>query len=223
MFRPLTIALAVSTLLGTGLTARSTPITYDFSGTLDHSYQGSNQFSGTFTYDTDLPLNTSIEPSPGWSYYTGVPADPSEPVLSLKFNLGNTPSTTFGQLQSDELIVAHQASGSDGFFIQEEFLSRPGSGGGPTTVWAELGMANNNLIQRGPFSSTSPPSYLNLQDFSIGADLTVQINPTNGTGQMYVGTITSLTLETATPEPRSFLIFAFLGIGGKALRFRRRS
>jgi hypothetical protein len=47
--------------------ALATPITYTFSGTLDQAYNGSNQFSGSFTYDTDLPLYQGIGPIPGSS------------------------------------------------------------------------------------------------------------------------------------------------------------
>jgi hypothetical protein len=193
--------------------AQAVPITYAFSGTLSQPYDGSSQFSGTFTYDTDLPVNTNIPPYPDMTYYSGVPADPTEPVLSLTFTLGNTPSSSFGYIDSDELSVTHQPSGSDAFDISEQFIANSGSGSGPSSVFAGIGMTNNNLVQRAPFTSTSPPSSLNLANFSMGASLTVEMNFSNGTGQMYAGTITSLEAVTATPEPASFLVFGILGAG----------
>jgi PEP-CTERM motif len=191
--------------------AWATPITYAFSGTLDQPYNGSSQFSGTFTYDTDLPLNPNVQPYPGWSYYSGVPVDPSEPPLSLTFNLGNTPSSSFGTLQSSEMIVTHTQGGYDGFYIEEQLQSNSSSGGGQS-VFANIGMVNDNSIQNGPFTSTNPPLSLNLASFSMGAQLDITISPSNGQGATYVGTITAL-VETPAPEPASLLVFGILGAG----------
>ena len=101
--------------------AQASPITYDFSGTLSQPYNGSTQFSGTLTYDTDLPAYPGIVPSAGWSYYSGVPTDPTAPVVSLTFNLGNTASSSFGNIVNDEVIVAHTQN-TDAFFIYEQFF-----------------------------------------------------------------------------------------------------
>ena len=191
--------------------AWATPITYEFSGTLDQPYNGSSQFSGTFTYDTDLPLNPNVQPYPGWSYYSRVPVDPSEPPLSLTFNLGNTPSSSFGTMQNIEMIVTHTQGGYDGFYIEEGYSPNSVSGNAPS-VFANIGMVNDNSIQNGPFTSTNPPLSLNLASFSMGAQLDVTISPSNGQGAAYVGTITSL-VETSAPEPASLLVFGILGAG----------
>ena len=189
---------------------QATPISYEFSGTLSQPFDGSTQFSGTFVYDTDLPPYPGINPSPGWSYYSGVPADPTEPVLSLTFNLGNTSSSSFGNIATDELIVAH-TSASDAFYISESF----GYAGGEN-LYAEIGMVNDNLVYRGPFTSTIPPSSLSLSDFSMGANLTLQGTLAGGQQVNVVGTVTSLTpvgIEgQPVPEPASLLVF-FLVLG----------
>jgi hypothetical protein len=190
--------------------ARATPITYAFRGTLSQLYNGSSQFSGTFTYDTDLPLNPNVQPYPGWSYYSGVPANTSEPPLSLTFNLGNTPSSSFGTMQNIEMIVTHTQGDYDGFYIEGQ-LSNSNSGGGQS-VFANIGMVNDNSIQNGPFTSTNPPLSLNLASFSMGAQLDITISPSNGQGATYIGTITSL-VETPAPEPASLLVFGVLGAG----------
>lgn len=191
--------------------AWATPITYAFSGTLDQPYDGSSQFSGRFTYDTDLPLNPMVLPYADWSYYSGTPANASEPPLSLTFNLGNTPSSSFGTMQNIEMIVTHTQGDYDGFYIEGQLLSNSGSGG-QQSVFANIGMLNDNSVQSGPFASTAPPLSLNLASFSMGAQLDVTISPGNGQGAAYVGTITSL-VETSAPEPTSLLVFGILGAG----------
>jgi hypothetical protein len=196
--------------------ANAAPVSYAFSGTLDGPYNGASKFSGTLTYATDLPLYPGITPTPGWSYYSGVPVDPTEPVLSLTFNLGNTSSSSFGNIVSDELIVAHNGL-SDGFFISETFSSTVRG----QNLMAAIGMVNNNLVQRGPFNSTDPPTSLNLASFDLGANLTLSA----GQYMTVTGTITSLTLLTggggppSVPEPASVLVFLALG-AGVAVRLR---
>jgi len=76
------------------LLGQASPISYEFSGTLSQPFNGTTQFSGSFTYNTSLPAYPGIVPSPGWSYYSGVPTDPTAPVVSLTFNLGNTASSS---------------------------------------------------------------------------------------------------------------------------------
>ena len=189
--------------------SQASPISYEFSGTLAQPVNGSSQFSGTFTYDTDLPPYPGISPFPGWSYYSGVPADPSEPVLSMTFSVGGTPSSSFGTVTSDELIVSHTTT-SDAFFIQEAF-----SHSGGQNVWAEFGMSSNNLVNRAPFNSLDPPASLNLADF-VGANLTVQGTGSDGQPLNIIGTVTSLVPVGATapvPEPSSLLVFAVVGAG----------
>ena len=198
------LAFVVSLVCGWS-SSQASPISYAFSGTLAQPFNGSTQFSGTFTFDTDLPNYPGIQPFPGWSYYSGVPANPSEPVLSLNYNVGNTSSSSFGPISNDELIVALTPA-SDGFFIQESF-----SYAGGQNISAEFGMSSNNLVQRAPFTSTNPPASLSLADFS-GANLVVQGTTTDGQQLNIVGTVTSLVplgdLAAPVPEPASVLIFA---------------
>jgi PEP-CTERM motif len=188
-------------------TADASPVSYAFTGTFQQPFDGSTQFSGTLVYNTNLPAYPGIQPSPGWSYYSGVPTDPSAPVSSLTFQIGNTSSSSFGSLNNLEVIVAH-TQGSDGFFLQEQFLGPSGS-----FLTAELGMANDNRVQGGPFASSALPASLNLSDFSIGADLTLNGQDASGQGFNVVGTITSLTPIGQVPEPSTGLVFAVLGAG----------
>jgi hypothetical protein len=196
--------------------AQASPLSYAFSGTLAQPYNGSTQFSGTLTYDTDLPLYPGIQPSPGWSYYSGVPADPTEPVVSLTFNVGNLSSSTLGSLANDEVIVAHTQS-NDAFYVNETFGYNNGQ-----NLYAEIGMVNNNLVQQGHFNSLAPPSSLNLADFSMGSNLTLSGTLAGGQQVNVVGTVTSLEPIRPIPEPSSLLVFSMV-LGTAVFLIRRES
>jgi hypothetical protein len=193
--------------MGCGSFAEASPVGYAFSGTLAQPFDGSTQFSGTFKYDTNLPPDPNINPSPGWSYYLGTPTDPSSPPVSLTFNLGNTSSSSFGSADNIEVVVAHTPS-SDGFFINEQFPFQ-----GRQNLTAEIGLANNNLAQPGPFKSSSLPSSLNLTDFSIGGNLTFWGTTADGQQVNVVGTVTSLVPDLNAPETATLAVFIVLGAG----------
>jgi hypothetical protein len=192
----------------------ASPIQYSFTGTLSQPYNGATHFSGTFTYNTDLPIYPGIQPSPGWQYYSGVPTDPTAPPVSLTFHIGSFSSTSLGGIASDEVIVAHTQS-NDGFYFQEAFNYTHGQ-----NLTAEIGMVNNNLVQRAPFSSLDPPGHLSLSEFSMGSNLTFWGRTADGQEVNVVGTVTSLVAISSVPEPGSLLVFTVLGAG--FLRCRRR-
>jgi hypothetical protein len=189
--------------------AGASPVTYAFTGTFQQPFDGSTQFSGTLVYNTDLPAYPGIQPFPGWSYYAGVPNDPTAPVSSLTFQVGDTPSSTFGSVSNLEVIVAHTQA-NDGFYLWEQFRSPTGQ-----NMTAEFGTVSNNLVQRGPLPSLAPPSSLSLSDFSFGATLNLYGQTANGQWINVVGNITSL---TPVPEPSAPLVFAALGAGLAAYR-----
>jgi hypothetical protein len=193
--------------------AHGSALTYAFSGTLWQPYNGSTQFSGTFTYDTDLPPYPGSNAYPGSAAYSGVPYDPTEPPVSLTFTLGNTPSSSFGTVSSDEVLVDHNLGGSpqggDLFGITQQYNEIGG-----VTAFAKIGFGNDDLIQSAPFSSTAPPSSLSLAAFSMGGNLVIEFVSQQDQVPSVFGTITSLTLisssQTPVPEPSSLLIFAGL-------------
>jgi hypothetical protein len=184
--------------------ALASPITYSISGTLNQPYNGSTQFSGTVTYDTDLPLNPQVTAYTGWSYYLGTPPVSSEPPASLMLNLGGTSSTSLGPVSNVEVIVSHTQD-NDSFNLFEQFS--PANG---LPAWANFGISNNNLTNPAPFTSTDLPAGLSLSAFSNGAQLTFGVMNNSGSQQVFTGTITSM---AAAPEPASVLIFGILGAG----------
>jgi hypothetical protein len=189
--------------------AKASPVSYTFSGTLAQPFNGSTQFSGTLSFDTNLPPHSGIQPSPGWSYYSGIPADGSSSPVFLTFNLGNTPSSSFGNVVNSEVIVAHTPT-SDGFFVYQQYPFA-----GTQNLSAEFGMSNNNLTQPGPFNASTPPGSLNLADFNVGANLTLWGETADGQQVQAVGTIASLIPPRMppVPEPAPFVLFAVLGAG----------
>ena len=188
---------------------QASPISYGFSGTLAQPFDGATTFSGSFTYDTDLPIYPGLGGGyPGWSYYSGVPADPSEPVLSLTFNVGNLSSASLLPVEMDDLVVSHTQL-SDSFDIQETLSYAKGQ-----NLTATFGMSSNNLVERAPFSSTDPPPSLNLADFS-GANFSLEGTTAAGQQLNVIGTVTSLVPlsdpQVPVPEPGSVLIFVVAG------------
>jgi hypothetical protein len=191
--------------------AEASPVSYEFTGTLYQPYNGSTRFSGTLTYNTDLPTYPGIQPSPGWSYYLGVPNDPTAPVTSLAFQIGDTPSSSLGSPANVEVIVAHSAS-DDGFYVYESLAQASAP-----NLSAEFGIVNNNLVQRAPIGGPVPPASLNLADFSMGATLNLY-GTLNGQWVNLAGRVDSLTPITTVPEPSSALVFVALGFGTVVFR-----
>ena len=199
-------------------------ISYDFSGTLSQPYDGASTFTGTFTYDTDLQLSPTIAPSANGIYYSGTPVNPTEPLVSMTFNLGNTPSSTFGGggISEQEVFVSHQQGTPYPTASQDVFQIYEKVGTGSDAVYAELTLTNNNLVQPAPLTSDSPPSQLSLSDFSMGGTLALWGGgPDAGPrGLDELGTVTALGggttsasggSESPVPEPASLVVFASLG------------
>ena len=197
MFRAGTLGLGVVVCLIGGVTpAPAAPITYEysFSGTLAQPYNGSNQFSGTFSYNTSLLPGYQ---TPGMGDYI----DPTAQAVSLSLNIGNTSSSTFGPVETvvpPSVGVGHSPK-MDSFSIGEGF-----SGSGAEV---RISMINDNTIAPGPFNSTSLPASLDLASFNMGAGVYFQGPDDNG---QTFGTITSL-VPIPVPEPSNLLIFAALG------------
>ena len=195
---------AIACLVCGASPALATPITYSFSGTLAQPYDGSTQFSGTLTYDTDLPLNPTVQPYAGWSYYLGTPSVTTEPPASLTFTLGGTSSSSLGPASNVEVIVSHTQA-DDSFNLFQQFS--PANG---LPAWANFGLSNNNMTNPAPFSSTDLPAGLSLPAFSNGGQFTFGMVDSSGSQQVFSGSITAM---AQTPEPASLLVFGVLGFG----------
>src|SRR5262249_30518466 len=141
--------------------AGASPVSYDFSGTFPQAVFGSTQFSGTFTYDTNLPPYPGAAWTPTIHYYAGADGTPINTSLSLRSD-GTNP---LGMPVNSELVVTHSPS-YDELNLDMTYRSSAGR-----TYYATIGMLNHNGLANGPFTSLDPPSSLNLSNFNIGNQL----------------------------------------------------
>jgi hypothetical protein len=188
----------------------ASPVSYDFRGTFPQQVFGSTQFSGTFTYDTNLPFYPDAHQDATHAYYAGADGTP----IAMTLNLGSSQTNPLGSPIQSELVITH-SSANDELNLDVTYQS---SGSQPN--FATIGMLNNNTLNSGPFTSVNPPSTLSLSNFNFGNQLILRTP--DGTK---VGTITSLT-PTTVPEPATLGIFGVLAVGfvyrGRIVRSRSR-
>jgi hypothetical protein len=203
-------------------TASSSPITYDFSGTLGTPVDGSEQYSGSVTFD--MSSFHSSGPSYIW--------DTSNP-LQFTLNLGHHSATidSGGVDHGINIIISHDdpshydsiaihvvASGAD----PANGLSDSGFYGNRLEFLISMDNPDGNVLP----STPGPIPTIKLTDFPYnGVELWLGERP-----QAFVtevpGSLTSFTLEsqsdpTNIPEPSTIVVFALLGIAGTSSRSRR--
>jgi hypothetical protein len=210
--------------------AIAAPVIYAFSGTLSQPFDGTSQFSGTFTYDTSMPQSWST--SPGVGVYSSQVTPPSYPPPTLTFNIGDKTDTSFGSVFSTINTVVHTQA-SDSFEIDSNLNNGNNKGGQYpgeySYILESIKFQNNNLISPGPFSSTALPSTLNLRDFNDSSpQFEIDGFLANGQYVEVFGQITTLTplgstggLASSVPEPSTVLII--LVMGGSLMVSRRMS
>lgn len=193
-------------------TVEASPISYDFSGTFSAPVDGATQFSGTFTYDSNLPLNPNANQSSNIAYYTNPDSGSSITPISITFTTnGNVSSSSLGTITSAELSVWHDAS-YDSLNINVGYTDAAGK-----NLEMTIGMLNFNNQSPGTFTSLAPPANLSLSSFNGGTQFIFNSRPM-GQAPPVVGTITSLHATGANvPEPTTLSVFLLAG-GGIALR-----
>jgi hypothetical protein len=202
----LPLAVAALVLLSTHQMAEGSPITYDFSGTI---YNGATDwiggnFSGSFTINTDPTVNSSGAVQEGGS-------DVSITLNGSAF--GGTPQ----KLSSSALYASETPDPSGPPLIQVSITGGPirpsgaGIGAGFAMIFVSPGQAKQ-LSNLGNFN------------FSTSTISSVQFTGLDSAGAYATssGTITSIELVSA-PEPRTWVVFAGLGIAALVYRHRRRS
>jgi hypothetical protein len=181
---PILAWFAVASLQGS-------PITYDFNGRLDSPVDGATTFSGSFTYSTNLPLVPNAHQASNITYYGDDPTTPGK-LISVSFSFGNVNSRNLGSISNTELSVWHDQT-YDMIQIDAAFTKN-----GNTSHFT-MAMLNDNRISPGQFTSTAPPSSLDLALFNQGND--IRFDPTIPiTGPAVFGTITGL-VPAGTPLP----------------------
>jgi hypothetical protein len=215
------LVLAAALASGLAATARAVPIRYDFSGEIVENYAegpaapwgDATTFTGSIIYDTDLPSHPNKVPSAELNYYTMGPSPSSGLVGSLTFQLGDVPSSYFGNAIDGRLGVGRLSDG-DVFFVQETY-----SGSRDVDLLATISFLNEHRIQPGPLVSDAPPSGLSLPDFSNGSHFSIEGIDADGRLIHLGGRVTSLTPSDdipKVPEPASVLVFAAVVIATAA-------
>lgn len=210
--------------------ARAEPLTYQFGGTLTQPFEGSSQFSGTFTYDTSSPL-FGTQSDPTVATYSGALGTP----MSATFTLGGLSSTSLGTPEGATLAVFHRPT-EDAFIIEFRYPEPADAGPFPAVPQVAIGFRNNNVVGINPLNSTSIPSMLNLSAFNDGGQINYQ-QPIDHAQMVNLvsGTITSLQLVSgnptpdpgpgpvnSVPKPTSLCLFGALGLGECLRRACRR-
>ncbi|WP_406698291.1 PEP-CTERM sorting domain-containing protein [Singulisphaera sp. Ch08] len=195
-------------MFATVTTAQASPVSYDFSGTFDQPVNGSTQFSGTFSYDTDLESATGL-PTTEIGFYKDAPGQAGT-LISMSFTVGNMTSSSLGPIVGSSLTVSHVAQ-YDMFNLNVAF--KPGY----HTIWQSIYITRDNTPDAGPgpFTSGQPPTSLSLSDFG-GASFFFT-SPDQPDRYADLGKVTSLT--PAVPEP-STLAVLLIGFGGVVIRKR---
>jgi hypothetical protein len=209
------VGIAVCALLGVvAREAGASPVTYQFNGRFSQAEFGSTQFSGTFTYDTNLPLYPGAAQDATHHYYAGADGTP----VAMTLNLGSPGNNPLGTPTNSELVVTHSPA-YDELNLDVSYRSTTGN----QTNTATIGLLNNNGLAPGPFTSLDPPPSLSLSGFNLGNQLILFLP--DGTTGTVVGTITSLSPLTSVPEPASALVFGAIvaGLVSRRARNGRRS
>ncbi|MHC5538510.1 PEP-CTERM sorting domain-containing protein [Singulisphaera rosea] len=206
--------------------AHAEPITYNFSGTTERfddimggfaDIPGGTPFSGSFTYDPQIPL---IDKTPLIAIFGDTGDDPTTKdygspllgpplpghVLNATMNVGGLPSFAIGSpvggvisIRNDQMFGWPTPLPSDTFIL---------SVGDPNGNWVEVKLADPTGQA---LASTALPSTLDLAKFSQAS---VEYKSAAG---LVAGDITSLVPVNA-PEPS---VFAILALGALGMVFRR--
>jgi hypothetical protein len=178
-------------VLGVAAPAPATPISFNFSGTSSASGGSPTQFSGTFSYDSDVPLFSAAQQSSTIAYYADAAGNYGK-LINLNFSASNgLSSSSLGTLISDLLVVRHDSS-TDKVDVEFTYLNSSG-----VTSMVNIGLYNDNTKTPGPLTSLAPPTSLSLSNFNMGAQLDVYSYSGNSS-QPWSGTINSLQM---VPEP----------------------
>lgn len=205
--------------------AGASPITYNFTGTVNESIRISgvnagDPLSGTLSYDTNLIPNPPPDPSNPGSI-SGYEAPPGTNLISLQVKVG---SQTFGIDNPGHagVLVAHDYS--DGFFFgtpSDFFL---------VSIEDALKQFNFHLtaLPGQAFTSTDLPTSLDLTKFTLDLGNGIGFVDNSQLDADFLpvlldGSITSLTVvPQLVPEPSTLALFtlAIFGYGVRRLNGR---
>jgi hypothetical protein len=214
MLNRLSFIIAVSIVLSSQQIVGASPLTYDFTGTLNQPVDGSTTFTGSFT----INANPTV-----WSSATVNP--PDLPVMSGVFESGSDISLTVnlgGQMIN--YVNTPQFPGSARFSLttwSDLMNMSPGLAGlkGPLLEFTVGGGANGGNITFGMiFESPGGVEQLsNLRGVSLPLNTSYVTVYDSSSQQGAAGSITSIE-AVSVPEPSALVVSAMLGIAAMVYR-----
>jgi hypothetical protein len=251
MFRTLLFVVAVSLFAGAGTISRADPVTYNFTGTLNQPMNGTNQFSGSFTFNADpsqssvggivITQTTISTATNGVSVaqpaaYGFEAASAGTPAIA---EFGNDVSLTVN-IGGQVLNFANTAANPFLATFQASMQTFPTQQGQPTTPPLD------NISINGVSTSFSPGNSFSNNSFNMSFSVrpttlfenlapgqivnfgnfnfatTFQgLGAADSAGGSYSGTLTSIELVSA-PEPGTFAVFGMMGIAAGLSRVYRK-
>jgi len=215
------LLVAVGTLLSP-IALDAQVVSFNFSGTVTGAFDtggllppeitaGGTPFSGTLTYNSALPSDTSSDPTQGAYVY------PSATGFSMSVTIGSHTFATGSPAPDSHLIIVANGSGGISGTADELYFDgeRPTLDGGavpgsPTTWHMILILDDNSATSLN--SKTLPTSVPSLASFPTRADWFM--NAKDGIGNNIYELDTHITSITPVPEPASACAVA---AGGLAL------
>jgi PEP-CTERM motif len=202
MLNRVALAVAVLVLISTPRIAVASPITYDFTGTLNQPVDGATTFNGSLTFNA-TPTGSEV-PIAGYSVSeTGSDVSLTVNVGGQVMNFSNSPQNPHISLMVSADVEPNQP------LTTTEFSVYGGNDGGATG------------------SGTTGTFFLSFYDVGLGAvpsnlanlPLPVQGEDTELTvgSSSSVGTLTSIEVASA-PEPSTLAVFAGLGLAALVRR-----
>jgi hypothetical protein len=206
-------AVAISLALVAPQAIEASPITYDFSGTFNQPINGSTQFSGTFTIDSNPTILISL---PSWES-GGVGENGAD--VSLTAHIGGQTIDFVNTSQNPENAMFEAAVLGTG-----EVTRDPAP---PSVDFSLQGYSGTNDRMAFTLSFTRPGTHYELAELtslaspSYTSSVTVNYDP-GGQTQQVDGSLTSIELVSA-PEPSMLAVFGVMAIAGMAHWRLRRS
>lgn len=203
MFNRLSLVVAVSILLGSQQIVEASPLTYDFTGTLNQPVDGAKTFSGSFTINAD----PTVGPGMASGFYSSGVVNENGSDVSLAVNVGGQ-VINFVNTPQNPSAVGFQA------IVLPPWAEQPQG-------TSEIGFSVNGSNNTDSFGLTFYP-FGGVEQLSNLRDLTLPLD----TGSVYFngveGVITSIETVSA-PEPSALAVFAILGLAAMVHLHSRRS
>lgn len=187
---------------------QAAPITYDFSGTLPWAVDGTKQFTGSFTFDSNPIVIGNYDK---YATETGTAVSIVLDVAGHEIQFSNA-----------KLTVTQQWSSTIPGASRDGVSVTAGPGNDPSLTGISLGFANQADTL---FSNVAPGLPIDLRNFNFTAP-NVTAPPDMSVAFVYGQTITTGTITSVepapVPEPSMLIIFAGMGMAATTYARRRR-